>query len=66
MPFQQGEIIQNLSLGRIKTLAIPGANHVTYTHNGGVDFSEVRMVCYVLDAIVWHEHTSVKGCERDF
>lgn len=41
VPFQQGELIQNISFGGISTYAIEGANHVTYVHNNGEDFAEV-------------------------
>lgn len=41
MPYQQGELIQYLSFDAIKSHVIDGANHVTYVHDGGIEFSQV-------------------------
>ena len=46
VPYQQGTIIESISLNQIKTHAIEGANHVTYVHNNGEDFAKVGCTAY--------------------
>ena len=44
VPYEQGELIQNISFNRIKAFIIDGANHVTYLHDGGDIFSKVCVI----------------------
>ena len=51
VPYQQGEVIQNITFHHIETKLISGANHVTYVHNDGHEFSNVS---YLLPCLSLH------------